>query len=242
MPWVLQEARALPALALPVAWPVSLKATGLLPLALVGAGEDAQAGRLLYRLYGMYLAMLSASRAAKEGAGLGRDVASTFGQARGRGPDSRQGYGLEQLADGLLRPATTRDPWQPQGPLAEWPWERGFAEALVSWGSALQWVPGLGQVTYAELALESHSNRAPPAKSGHRHARQVLSPRKRARVLQEAANLLQPLLAGVTLLEGNFQCVCASLVPLGGFRSMGRTERPVFACRPAMREHMQQLQ
>ena len=82
MPWVRQEARTLLALALPAAWPVCLKATGLLPLALVGAGEDAQVGRLLYRLYGMYLAVLSARRAAEEAARLGGDVASTvFGPA-----------------------------------------------------------------------------------------------------------------------------------------------------------------
>ena len=60
-------------------------------------------------------------------------------------------------------------------------------------------------------------------------------------MLREAVNLLQPLLTGGTLLEGNFRWMCASLVPLGGFRSMGRTERPVFACRPAMQQHMQQL-
>ena len=77
---------------------------------------------------------------------------------------------------------------------------------------------------------------------GHRHARQVLSLRERARVLREAVNVLQPLLAGGTLLEGNFRWMCASMVPLGDFRSMGRVERPVFACRPAMRQHMQQLQ
>ena len=141
MPWVLQEARALPALALalPADWPVCLKATGLLPLALVGAGEDAQAGRLLYRLYGMYLAVLSARRAAEEAARLGGDLASTvFGPARGRGLDSRQGYGWEHLADGPLRPTPAHDPvQQPQGPLAGWPWERGFAEALVRWALAL---------------------------------------------------------------------------------------------------------
>ena len=120
MPWVLQEARALPPLALPAAWPVCLKATGLLPLALVGVGEDAQAGRLQYRQYGMYLAVLSARRAAEEAARLGGDVASTvFSPARGRVPDSRQGYGWEQLVDGPLRPAPARDPLQlPRGPLA----------------------------------------------------------------------------------------------------------------------------
>ena len=88
MPWVLQEVRALPALAVPAAWPVCLKATGLLPLALVGAGEDAQAGRLLHRLYGMYLTVLSARRAAEEAARLGGDVAFTvFDPVRVRGLD-----------------------------------------------------------------------------------------------------------------------------------------------------------
>ena len=82
MPWGLQEATALQALACPVAWPVCLRATGLLLLALVGEGEDAQAERLLYRLNGVYLAVLSARRAAEEAARLGGDAASTvFGPA-----------------------------------------------------------------------------------------------------------------------------------------------------------------
>ena len=128
-----------------------------------------------------------------------------------------------------------------------WTWaaeESLLALSLVRWASALQWVPGSGQVTYAELALdfESQSNRALPARPGHRHPQRVLSLRERARVLRDAADLLQPLLAGGTLLEGRFRWMCASLVPMGGFRSMGRTERPVFACRPGMRLHMQQLQ
>ena len=88
MPWVLYEARALPALALPAAWPVCLRAAGVLPLALVGEGEDAHAGQLLYGLYGRYLALLSARRAAEEAARLGGDAASTvFVPARGRGLD-----------------------------------------------------------------------------------------------------------------------------------------------------------
>ena len=45
--------------------------------------------------------------------------------------------------------------------------------------------------------------------------------RERARVLWEAVDLLRPLLAGGTILEGNFGWICPSLVPLGGFRSMG---------------------
>ena len=119
-----------------------LKATGLPPLALVGAGEDAKAGRPPYRRYGMYLAVLSPRHAVEEAARVGGDVASTvFGPARGQGPDSRQGYGWEQLADRPLSPPYRGNPPQlPQGPLAGWLWERGFAEALVRGASALQWV------------------------------------------------------------------------------------------------------
>ena len=40
-------------------------------------------------------------------------------------------------------------------------------------------------------------------------------------MLREAVNLLQPLLAGGTLLEGDFRWICASFVPLRGFRSRG---------------------
>ena len=103
--------RGLPALALHAAWPVCLRATGLLPLTPVGEDEDAQAGRPLYRLYGMYLAVLSARRAAEAAVRLGGDAASTvFGPARGHGLDSRRGYGWEQPADGPLRPTPARDP------------------------------------------------------------------------------------------------------------------------------------
>ena len=61
-------------------------------------------------------------------------------------------------------------------------------------------------------------------------------------MLREAVDLLGPLLAGGTLLKGSFRRMCASVVQLGGFRCMGRTERPMFACRLDMRQHMQQLQ
>ena len=57
-------------------------------------------------------------------------------------------------------------------------------------------------------------------------------------MLREVVNLLQPLLVGGILLEGDFRWICASLVPLEGFRSMGCTEQPVFVCRLDMRQHV----
>ena len=90
MPGVLQEARALPA-----AWPVCLRATGVLLLALVCEGEGARAERLLYCPCSMYLAVLSA-RAAKDAVRLNGDAAST---AWGQCPYSRLGYRCEQFGN-----------------------------------------------------------------------------------------------------------------------------------------------
>ena len=58
-------------------------------------------------------------------------------------------------------------------------------------------------------------------------------------MLREVVNLLQPLLASGSLLEGHFRLICTCLVPLGGFCSMGRTKQPVCACCVDMREDMQ---
>ena len=55
---------------------------------------------------------------------------------------------------------------------------------------------------------------------------------------QSQSNPLLPLLVGDTLLKGNFWWVCASLVPLGGFRSMGCSEGLVFVNWLGMRQHM----
>ena len=95
-----------------------------------------------------------------------------------------------------------------------------------------------------ELALDfkSHSNLALPAKPGHCHLPQVLALWEWVRVLREAADLLQPLHAGNTLLEGGFWRICTSLVPLGFFRGMGRTEQPLFVCRLDMLQQIQRLQ
>ena len=72
------EAAQLPALALPLAWLVCVRATGLLPAALVQPEDVDQAGRLMYCLYGMYLALLSARMgaevAARHDAGAGPSV------------------------------------------------------------------------------------------------------------------------------------------------------------------------
>ena len=62
-------------------------------------------------------------------------------------------------------------------PNAEWRWEPAFREALLGWLRELQWEPGMGQVTFVELALdfEAHSGRAMPASPGAELQAVVLS-------------------------------------------------------------------
>ena len=231
MPWVLQEAMALPAQALLAAWPVCLRAIGLLPLALVGEGEDAQVGWLLYRLYGMYLAVLSARPRQRRRLGCGETRPPRCLARHGVGArirDRGTGWSSWRMA---LHSAPAGDPLQlPPGPLVWWPWERSFAETPVRWASALQWVLGLGRVTYAELALdfESHSNRALPARPGHRHApasavTEGAGTRAAGGGRPAAAPARRETSGGCAL----FWC------PWGGFRSTGQTKRPVFVAAPA---------
>ena len=132
----------------------------------------------------------------------------------------------------------------PAGLPPQWPWEATFLHALLRWAGALLWLPRQGQVTYAELALdfEEHAGRALPAAAGHRLAGPVPPLRERAHVLKLALDKTQQFLRAGELLGGQLRPLCNALVPFGGYKCMGRTERPVFACRPAMQEHMRRLE
>ena len=129
LPLVQAEAAQLPALALHLAWPVCLRAAGLLPAALVQPEEVDQAGRLMCRLYGMYLAVLSARMgaevAARRDAGAGSSV---FAIARRRPPDARRGYPWGQLGAGPHTPVPPKAPLALRaGPPPGLPWEASFA-------------------------------------------------------------------------------------------------------------------
>ena len=52
----------------------------------------------------------------------------------------------------------------------------------------------------------------------------------------------QQFLRAGELLGGQLRPLCNALVPFGGYKCMGRTERPVFACRQDMQEHMRRLE
>ena len=246
LPLVQAEAAPLPALALPQAWPVCLRATGLLPAALVQPEGVEQAGRLMYRLYGMYLAVLSARMgaevAARRDAGAGPSV---FAIARRRPPDARRGYPWGQLGAGPHRPAPPAAPLALRaGPPPGWPSEASFAVALLQWAGQLRWLPGQGHVTYVELALdfEAHAERALPAPSDHRLRGVTLPLRTRGQVLKMALDALQPHLQAGDLMQGKEVWMAKSLLPLGGFRCVGRSARPLFARPEAMLFQMRQLE
>ena len=246
-PLVEAAARPLPTLAVPSAWPACLRSAGLLPLALVPDNDALQLAKdLLYRLYGMFLAVLAARKTALDAAQQRGDHRSTvFGPARGRAPDARAAYPWHQLGAGPLPRPPARPPLDaPEGLPPHWPWEATFLHALLRWAGALLWLPRQGQVTYVELALdfEEHAGRALPAAPGHKLAGRVLPLRERAHVLKLAPDRTQQFLRAGELLGGQLRPLCNALVPLGGYRCMGRTERPVFACRQAMQEHMRRLE
>ena len=187
-------------------------------------------GRLMYRLYGMYLsARMGAEAAARRNAGAGPSV---FAIARRRPPDARRGYPWGQVDAG---PHPLAPPTAPLalrgGPPPGWPLEASFAMALLQWASQLRWLPGQGHVMYVELALdfEAHAERALPAPSDHRLRGVTLPLCTRRRVLKMAPDAPHPHLQARDLVQGKEVWMAKSLLPLWGFRCVGRAARPLFA-------------
>ena len=206
-PLVEAAARPLPTLAVPSAWPACLRSAGLLPLALVPDNDALQLAKdLLYRLYGMFLAVLAARKTALDAAQQRGDQCSTvFGPARGRAPDARTAYPWHQLGAGPLPMPPARPPLDaPEGLPPHWPWEATFLHALLRWAGALLWLPGQGQVAYVELALDfgEHAGQALPPAPGHKLAGCVLPLRERAHVLKLALDKTQQFLRAGELLGG----------------------------------------
>ena len=116
--------------------------------------------------------------------------------------------------------------------------------ALLQWASRLRWLPGQGHMTYVELALdfEAHAERALPAPSNHRLQGVTLPLRTRGQVLKMALDALQPHLQAGDLLQGKEVWMAKSLLPLGGFRCVGRAARPLFTRPDAMLFQMRQLE
>ena len=142
LPLVLAKAAPQARLPLPSAWPPCPRATGLWTAALVAPSE--QACQLMYRLCGMFPAVLLARKEAEitahrdAGAGL-----SIFAAACRHPLDARHGNPWWQLGDGpppraLLAPPLVHPVGTPLG----WPWEPPFMEAILRWAASLTWFLG----------------------------------------------------------------------------------------------------
>ena len=200
----------------------------------VGRGRRRSGGAAAVQLYGMYLAVPSARRAAEEAARLGGVAASTvLGPAWGQGLDSRQGY-REQLADEPLRPAPTQDPTaaaRPAGGMAVGAQLCGGPGALglgATVGTGLR--PG-------HLRRAGRGLRVPQQPGAPGQARPSARPASVVVAGTSAAGGARPAAAPTCQRDparGTLSVdVHVSGAP-GGFRSMGRTEQPVFACLPDM--------
>ena len=237
--WVLQAAERLQ-LGPPTGWPACLRRAGLLPLALSAGADRWQVDEFLYRLYGMYLAVLAARYAHTRSGEQGQGEALF---PRRPAPGGRGGYPWQDLSGPLPQlpaaPAMRLRPGVPPG----WPWEPAFAQDLVRWAAALRWQDGPGDVTWAELALdcETFLGRALPASPHHRLRGMRLPLGERAQVLRQAARLLQRHMAAGRFLQGAPSDRCRALVPLGGRLCAGLRARPFFAARADMALQLQGL-
>ena len=200
----------------------------------------------MYHLYGMYRAVLSARMgaeiAAPRDAGTGP---SAFDIWRRCPPDARRRYPCGQLGAGPRPPAppTALLAMRASSPPGR-PWEASFAVALLQWASRLRWLPRQGNVTYVELALdfEAHAERALPGPIDHRLRGVTLPLCTRGQVLKIARDALQPHLQARDLLPGQEVWMAKPLLPLGGFKCVGRAARPLFVRPDAMLFQMRQLE
>ena len=191
----------------------------------------------LYRLYGMYLAVLAARMAANAGDPPGHGDSLFPEQPR---PRPRNPYPWDAFVGPIPGDAVRHQPRLQPGVPANWRWPQDFIHDLVRLARALAWAPGPAEVSWAELALdyEPFVGRALPASPDHRLRGTRLPLGQRAQVLRKAVGLAERHLAAGTLLGGAPLGRCRSLLPLGGHVCAGLSAQPYF---PARHEVMLQL-
>ena len=122
---------------------------------------DAVRNQFLYRLYGMFPAVLAARMAAGHGDSLFPDQP----RLRPRNPFPWDDF-VGPLPGDAVRNQPHLWPWALPG----WRWPQDFVQDLVRWARALAWMPGPAEVSWAELALdyEAFVGRALLASPDHR--------------------------------------------------------------------------
>ena len=192
----------------------------------------------LYRLYGIYLAVL-AGRYAHTRSGEQGQGEALF--PRRPPPGCKGGYPWHDLSGPfpqLLAVLAMRlRPGVPPG----WLWEAAFALDLIRWAAALRWQDGPGDVTWVELALdcEKFLGRALSAFPHHQLRGMRLPLGERAQLLRQAARLLQRHVAAGHFLQGAPSDRCKALVPLGICPCAGLRARPFVAARMDMALQLQ---
>ena len=229
-PWLMEALEGLPQLGPPPQWPPCLRRAGLMPLLLSRGMERALLDEFLYRLYGMYLAVLAARIAAGQGNPEGPGGA-LFPEAPR--PRPRHSFPWSDLVGPLPREVQRERPQPRPGVPQGWRWPQDFLQDVLRWARALSWPPGPGEVSWVELALdyEAFVGRALPAAPDHKLRGARLPLGERARVLRKAVELAGRHLAAGSLLRGRPVGRCRSLLPLGGRLCAGLSARPYFAAR-----------
>ena len=226
-PWLSDTATAIPHLGPPDQWPSCLRKAGLFPLRLAQGVDRGLMDEFVYRLYGMYLAVLAGRIAASQGDQPGHGDSLFPDQPR---PRPRNPYPWDDFVGPLPGDTIRHQPRLQPGTSPGWPWPHDFIEHLVRWARALAWMP---EVSWAELALdyEAFVGRAHPASPDHRLRGTGLPLGERAQVLRKAVGLVERHLVARTLLGGAPLGCCRSLPPLGGRVCAGLSARPFFATR-----------
>ena len=194
----------------------------------------------LYRLYGMYLAILAAHMAASQGdqPGHGDSLFSDQPRVRARNP-----YPWDDFVGSLPGDAVRHHPrLRPRTP-PDWRWPQDFIHDLVRWAQALAWMPGLAEVSWAELApdYQVYVGRALPASPNHRLRGTRLLVGEGAQIVRKAVGLAERHLAAGTLLSRAPLGRCRLLLPLGGRVCTGLSACPYFAARHEVRLQLMRL-
>ena len=133
-PWLLDALEGLPQLGTPPQWPPCLRRAGLMPLHLSHGVERARMDEFLYRLYGMYLAVLAACMTAGQGNPEGPGGA-LFPEAPR--PRPRQSFPWGDLVGPLPREAQRERPQPRPGVPQGWRWPQDFLQDVLRWARAL---------------------------------------------------------------------------------------------------------
>ena len=181
---------AIPQLGPPDQWPACLRRAGLFPLRLTHGVERELVDEFLYRLYGMYLAVLAARMAASRG-DQAVHVDSLFPDQPWPWP--RNPFPWDDFVGPLPGDTIRNQPRLRPGGSPGWRWPQDFVQDLVRWARALDWMPGPAEVSWAELALddEAFAGRALPASPDHRLWGTRLPLGERAQILRKAAGVVE---------------------------------------------------